>query len=109
MPGRPPLLRGTGCLGGPGHTDATETLGYDDLDRASLPDAAVLASLGCGNPTAVAELRDRVAGLCAERLARFKQPTRIEVVPALPRTVTGKIAKGRLRTVLRREGMGLIE
>jgi len=30
---------------------------YAELDRASLPDAAVLASLGCGNPTAVAELR----------------------------------------------------
>ncbi|MCI0634039.1 MAG: arsenite methyltransferase [Actinobacteria bacterium] len=31
---------------------------YRDGDRAELPDAAVLASLGCGNPTAVAELRD---------------------------------------------------
>ena len=31
---------------------------YSALDRASLPDAAVLASLGCGNPTAVAELKD---------------------------------------------------
>jgi SAM-dependent methyltransferase len=31
---------------------------YSELDRASLPDAAVLASLGCGNPTAVAELRE---------------------------------------------------
>ncbi len=31
---------------------------YDELERASLPDAAVLASLGCGNPTAVAELKD---------------------------------------------------
>jgi SAM-dependent methyltransferase len=31
---------------------------YDAVDRASLPDAAVLASLGCGNPTAVAELRE---------------------------------------------------
>jgi arsenite methyltransferase len=30
---------------------------YPAADRASLPDAAVLASLGCGNPTAVAELR----------------------------------------------------
>jgi arsenite methyltransferase len=30
---------------------------YDELERASLPDAAVLASLGCGNPTAVAELQ----------------------------------------------------
>ena len=34
------------------HTCTTST------DRASLPDAAVLASLGCGNPTAVAELRE---------------------------------------------------
>ena len=30
---------------------------YGDAERASLPDAAVLASLGCGNPTAVADLR----------------------------------------------------
>ncbi len=30
---------------------------YDEAERAALPDAAVLASLGCGNPTAVAELR----------------------------------------------------
>jgi arsenite methyltransferase len=29
---------------------------YDNADRAGLPEAAVLASLGCGNPTAVAEL-----------------------------------------------------
>ena len=31
---------------------------YSEADRAVLPDAAVLASLGCGNPTAVAELRE---------------------------------------------------
>jgi arsenite methyltransferase len=30
---------------------------YEVDDRASMPDAATLASLGCGNPTAVAELR----------------------------------------------------
>jgi arsenite methyltransferase len=30
---------------------------YPATDRAALPEAAVLASLGCGNPTAVAELR----------------------------------------------------
>ena len=30
---------------------------YADADRAQLPEAAVLASLGCGNPTAVADLR----------------------------------------------------
>jgi arsenite methyltransferase len=31
---------------------------YDLEQRGELPDAAALASLGCGNPTAVAELRD---------------------------------------------------
>ena len=43
------------CSGGP------ETIGaelYSALERAELPDAAVLASLGCGNPTAVADLRE---------------------------------------------------
>ena len=30
---------------------------YDATDTASLPEAAVLASFGCGNPTALAELR----------------------------------------------------
>jgi SAM-dependent methyltransferase len=31
---------------------------YAQLDRDQLPDTAVLASLGCGNPTAVAELHE---------------------------------------------------
>jgi len=31
---------------------------YAEMDRSGLPDAAVLASLGCGNPVAVAELRE---------------------------------------------------
>jgi arsenite methyltransferase len=31
---------------------------YTENERGSLPDDAVLASLGCGNPTAVAELRE---------------------------------------------------
>ncbi len=31
---------------------------YEDADRGDLPEAAVLASLGCGNPAAVAELRE---------------------------------------------------
>src|SRR6202142_1661227 len=30
---------------------------YDQLQKDELPEAAVLASLGCGNPTALAELR----------------------------------------------------
>ena len=31
---------------------------YDRIDREGLPEAAVLASLGCGNPIAIAELRE---------------------------------------------------
>ena len=31
---------------------------YSAMDQSEVPDAAVLASLGCGNPVAVAELRD---------------------------------------------------
>jgi arsenite methyltransferase len=50
---------GCGCGDGGCCSDAGEfgsTL-YDVSQRAELPDAAVLASLGCGNPTAVADLR----------------------------------------------------
>jgi len=45
------------CCGPTGEATFGEAL-YSELDRAGLPDAAVLASLGCGNPTAVAELRE---------------------------------------------------
>jgi SAM-dependent methyltransferase len=51
-----------GCCGGPaGLADEEPGIGaklYSDLERGELPDSAVLASLGCGNPTAVAELRE---------------------------------------------------
>src|SRR5437868_4792892 len=30
---------------------------YDDVEAASIPEAALLASLGCGNPTALAQLK----------------------------------------------------
>jgi SAM-dependent methyltransferase len=54
----------TSCCGSDGAIiteDQAERFGgalYADDDRAALPDAAVLASLGCGNPTAVAELHE---------------------------------------------------
>jgi arsenite methyltransferase len=44
------------CCEGEGEGDFGEAL-YDIEQRGELPDAAVLASLGCGNPTAVADLR----------------------------------------------------
>src|SRR5436189_4924024 len=50
---------GSGSCGADGESDADgfgEAL-YDDGQRGELPEAATLASLGCGNPTAVAELR----------------------------------------------------
>ena len=49
-----------GCCG-PTAVEVDETFGsalYSARDRDSLPVAAVAASLGCGNPTAVAELRE---------------------------------------------------
>ncbi len=42
---------------GPTGDDVFGEILYDATERASLPEAAVLASLGCGNPTAVADLR----------------------------------------------------
>jgi SAM-dependent methyltransferase len=47
---------GVGCC-----ADEQDAIGpelYSALERAELPDAAVLASLGCGNPIAVADLRE---------------------------------------------------
>ena len=46
---------GAGCSCDCGDGDFGSAL-YDIAQRAELPGAAVLASLGCGNPTAVAEL-----------------------------------------------------
>ena len=55
-----------GCCGADAEADAGQGASagddfgaslYEGADRDALPEAAVLASLGCGNPTAVAELR----------------------------------------------------
>ena len=48
---------GRGCCGEAASADFGTSL-YTAEQRAELPDAAALASLGCGNPTAVAELRE---------------------------------------------------
>ena len=51
------LRSGCGC----GDCCGDEPFGgslYEAMERADVPDAAVLASLGCGNPTAVAELAE---------------------------------------------------
>ncbi len=51
---------GTSCCGTPssrGDRDPITSRLYDATEQASLPEEAVKASLGCGNPTALAELR----------------------------------------------------
>lgn len=52
-------------------------------------------------------LAARVREHCEHRLARFKHPRDLHVVPELPRSVTGKVAKGRLRATEQRRSMGL--
>jgi arsenite methyltransferase len=51
---------GTSCCGGgaelSGCDPITKNL-YDDAEKAALPEKAVAASLGCGNPTALAKLQ----------------------------------------------------
>jgi SAM-dependent methyltransferase len=49
------VLSGESCCGDEGNYGSGL---YSALERAELPDAAVMASLGCGNPIAVAELHE---------------------------------------------------
>ena len=88
--------------------------GVDGVRQSAVigvPDAstgeAVVAYVVPDDPATDAEvLRAAVAAACEEQLARFKNPARIEVVETLPRTVTGKVQKGRLRGVERRRATG---
>jgi hypothetical protein len=53
--------QGTSCCGGAafnGSCDPITSNLYDEVTTATLPEQAVLASLGCGNPTALAELKE---------------------------------------------------
>jgi arsenite methyltransferase len=59
--GQPADCGGDSACCGPGGTDQAPVFGpglYTAGEQGELPDAALLASLGCGNPTAVAELRE---------------------------------------------------
>src|ERR1700691_6523627 len=54
--------QGNNCCGASGYCgpESWETITsglYDDAQRAGVPAEAILASLGCGNPTALAELK----------------------------------------------------
>lgn len=68
-------------------------VGVPDDDTGEAVSALVVAA-----PGATLTPEDILA-CCATQLARFKCPTVIRVVPELPHSATGKIAKGRLREV----------
>ena len=60
---------------------------YDSVTTASLPEEAVLASLGCGNPTALAELTevaDRARALQLGDVAALKTEARQFDWPSAP-------------------------
>ena len=79
-------------------------IGVEDPDTGEAVVAYVVAP--GADPAATGEA---VRRHCEERLARFKRPSRIEVVDELPLTVTGKVQKGRLRGRERRRALGLLE
>ncbi len=82
-------------------------MAIDDMDEVAevavvgVPDDATgEAVLALVVPRRGADLDSaRIAAHCAQRLARFKCPSVIRVVEALPHSATGKVAKGRLREV----------
>jgi long-chain acyl-CoA synthetase len=91
-----------------------EVDGVADAAVIGVPDdltgEAVVAYAVAADPDADAPaLADAVRAHCAQRLARFKQPSRVEVVDELPLTVTGKVQKGLLRGIERRRAMELLE
>ena len=86
----------------PGVSEAA-VIGVDD-DHTG--EAVVAYVVSAEDPDTLA---DAVRSHCEQRLARFKQPSRIEVVTELPVGVTGKVQKGRLRGMERRRALGLLE
>ena len=89
----------------PGVSEAA-VIGTED----ELTGEAVVAFVVPTEPDADPEdLSGAVRAHCDKRLARFKQPSRLEVVADLPHTGTGKVQKGRLRGQERRRALGLVE
>ena len=81
-------------------------IGVPDPDTGEAVVAYVRAATGSSyGPEDPADLVERVQDHCATRLARFKQPAEVHVVERLPHTMTGKVARGRLRAQRRDPGL----
>lgn len=79
-------------------------IGVPDERTGEAVQAYVVLAPGAGEETTLAA----VEAYAGERLARFKQPRHVTVVPQLPYTATGKVAKGRLRAAVRRQALELL-
>jgi len=80
-------------------------IGVEDASTGEAVVAYVCPVVGASAEEVAFAVRDH----CAARLARFKRPSRVEMVDELPLTVTGKVQKGRLRGMERRRSLGLLE
>ena len=76
--------------------DAVAVVGRPDLRTGEQVVAFVVPAEGA-DPDG---LPHQVEAHCAERLARFKRPAVVSVVPELPRGATGKVRKGLLRAMV---------
>jgi len=63
------------------------------LEHAAVGESAVVGVEVDGSPELVAELQEH----CKSRLQRYQFPHLIEFVPELPKTITGKIQRYKLR------------
>ena len=89
----------------------SEVEGVKECAVIGVPDErtgeAVVAYVVGADDVDAQELATQVRSHCQARVARFKVPSRVEVVDTLPHSATGKVAKGRLRAGQARKAMGL--
>jgi fatty-acyl-CoA synthase len=81
------------------HQAVAEIAIFGEPDEKWGESVTAVAALKPGATFTLEELR----GWASERLARYKLPTRLEIVPALPRNPAGKVLKFELRDRFRRE------